>query len=62
MLKLQKNEMNDVYIFPRVVTYESLPASLESFKRKLLIHFEKSLGEVMVYDEHSSFGVVKKCW
>ena len=23
---------------------------------------EKSLGEFMVYDEHSSFGAVKKCW
>ena len=59
MLKLQKNEKNDVYFF---VTYESLPASLQSFKRKLQNHFEKSLGEVMVYDEHSSFGAVKKCW
>ena len=36
MLTLQKNERNDVYIFfSRVVTYESLPASLQSFKRKL---------------------------
>ena len=44
----------------RVVTHESLPASLQSFKRKLQNHFEKSLGEIMVYDEHSSFGAVKK--
>ena len=35
MLTLQKNERNDVYIFSRVVTYEILPASLQSFKRKL---------------------------
>ena len=35
MLKLQTNERNDVYIFSRVVTYESLLASLQSFKRKL---------------------------
>ena len=35
MLKLQTNERNDVYIFSRVVAYESLPASLQSFKRKL---------------------------
>ena len=32
MLKLQTNERNDVYIFPPVVTHESLPASLQSFK------------------------------
>ena len=35
MLTLQKNERNDAYIFWRVVTYESLPASLQSFKGKL---------------------------
>ena len=35
MLKLQTNERNGVYVFSRVVTYESLPASLQSFKRKL---------------------------
>ena len=35
MLKLQTNERNDVHIFSRVVTHESLPASLQSFKRKL---------------------------
>ena len=46
--------------FSRVVTYDSLPASLQSFKRKLYNHFEKSLGEFMVYDEHSSFGAVNK--
>ena len=62
MLKLQKNERNDVYIFSSVVTYESLPASMQSFKRKLQNYFEKSIGEVMVYDKHSSFGAVKKCW
>ena len=48
--------------FPRVVPRESLPASLQSFKRKQKNHFEKLLGEFMVYDEHSSFGAVKKCW
>ena len=51
MLKLQINERNDVYIFSSVVTHESLPASLQSFKRKLQNHFEKSLGG---YDQHSS--------
>ena len=38
MLKLQKkkkNERNDFYIFLRIVTYESLPASLQSFKKKV---------------------------
>ena len=35
MLKLQTNERNDAYIFSRVVTCDSLPASLQSFKRKL---------------------------
>ena len=53
MLKLQTNERKDVYIFSYVVTYESLPASLQSFKRKLQNYFEKSLGEFMVNDEHS---------
>ena len=62
ILKLQKDERNDVYIFFGVVTYESLPGSLQSFKRKLWNHFEKSLGKIMIYDEHSSFGAVKKCW
>ena len=36
MLKLQINERNDVYIFSRVVTYESLPASLQSFKKEAI--------------------------
>ena len=36
LLKLEKNERNDVHIFfSRTVTYESLPASLQSFTRKL---------------------------
>ena len=48
--------------FSRVVTYESLPASLQSFKKNLENHFEKLPGEVMVYDEHSCFRAVKKCW
>ena len=34
----------------------SLPASLQSFRRKLYNHFEKSLGKFMVHDEHSSYG------
>ena len=34
-LDMLTHERNDVYIFSRVVTYESLPASLQSFKRKL---------------------------
>ena len=62
MLILQTNVRNDVYIFSRVVTHESLPASPQSFKRKLQNHFEKSLGEFMENDKHSSFGAVKKCW
>ena len=62
MLKLQKNKRNDLYIFSRVMTYESLPVSLQSFKKNLWNHFEKSPDEVMVYDEHSSFGAVKKLW
>ena len=47
MLKLQTNKRNDVYIFSLVLTYESLPASLQSFKRRLQNNFEKSLGEFM---------------
>ena len=62
MLKLLKNKRNDLYIFLRVATYECLSASLQSFKKIQKNHFEKSSGEVMVYDEHSSFGAVKKCW
>ena len=41
--------------FSRVVTHDCLPASLPSFKRKLKNHFEKSLGEFMVYGEHFQF-------
>ena len=62
MLKLRKNERNDLYMFSRVVTYESSSASLQSFKKTLQNHFEKSPGEVVVFEEHSSFGAVKKCW
>ena len=48
-----------MYIF-RAVTYESLPVSLQSFKKTLQNHFEKSPGGVMVCDDHSSFEAVKK--
>ena len=34
--------------FLRVVTYESLPAQPQSFKKTLYNHFEKSPGEYMV--------------
>ena len=61
MLKIRKSKRNDLISFLRVVTYESLPASLQSFKT-FENHFEKSPGEVMAYDGHSSFGAVKKCW
>ena len=32
------------------------------FEEEAIEHFEKSLGEFMVYDEHFNFGAVKKCW
>ena len=35
ILKLQKNKAKDLYIFPRFLTYESLPASLQNFKKTL---------------------------
>ena len=53
MLKLRISKRNDLYIFSLVVTYESLPVSLQSIKKTLSNHFQKSPGEVMVYDEHS---------
>ena len=59
MLKLQKKIKGTICIFlSRVVTYESLPASLQSFKKNLSNHFKKSPGEGMVYDKHCSFGAV----
>ena len=48
MLKIRKNERNDLYIFSRVVTYESLPVSVQSFKKILQHHLEKSAGEAMI--------------
>ena len=36
MLKLQTNERNDVYIFSRVVTHESLPVSLQKFQEEAI--------------------------
>ena len=48
--------------FSRVMTDESSPAKLQSFKKTLQNHFEKSPGEAMVYDDWSSFGAVRKCW
>ena len=35
MLKLRKSKRDGLYIFSRVVTYESLPASLQSFKKDI---------------------------
>ena len=62
MLKLRKKKERSVNIFKLILTYESLPASLQSFKKTLYNHFRKSPREIMVHDEHSSFGVVKKYW
>ena len=39
MLKVQKNKRNDLYT-----------ASQQNFKKSLSNHFEKSPGEVMIYD------------
>ena len=62
MLKLWKNERNDVYIFfvrrdVRKLTY--LPAK---FQEEPVEPVLESPGEVVVYGENSSFGAVKKCW
>ena len=62
MLKLWKNKRNDLYIFLARRDVQKLTCLTAKFKKNLQNHFEKSPGEVMVYDEHSSFGAVKKCW
>ena len=62
LIKLPKIKGIIWIFFSRVVTYESVHASLQSFKKTLLNHFKKSPGDIMVYDENSSFGAVKKCW
>ena len=62
MLKLQTNERNDVYIFFLRRDVRKLTSLTAKFEEKAIEPLEKSLGEFMVYDEHSSFGAVKKCW
>ena len=61
-LNYGKIKGTNLHIFSRVVTYGSLPGSLQSFKKTLQNHFKKSPGEGMVYNEHSRLGAVKQCW
>ena len=61
MLKLQTNERNDVYIFFARRDVRKLTCLTAKFQEEA-IEIEKSLDGFMVYDEHSSFGAVKKCW
>ena len=62
MLKLQTNERNDVFILFARRDARKLTCLTAKFQEEAIEPFEKSLGEFMVYDEHSSFGAVKKCW
>ena len=61
MLKLWKNKRNDLYILLVCRDVGKLTCLFASFKKALYNHFEKSPGEVIAYDEHSTFGAVKKC-
>ena len=62
MLKLQTNERNDVYIFFACRDARKITCLAAKFQEEAIEPFRESLGEFMVYDEHSSFGAVKKCW
>ena len=63
MLKLQKNRRNDLYTFfwhhdvrkVTCLTAKFLEGPIEPIR-------EIAWRRYGVYDEHSSFGVVKKCW
>ena len=50
-----------MYIFFKRRDARKLTCLTAKFQEEAIDHFEKSLGEFMVYDEHSSFGAVKKC-
>ena len=50
---------NDVYFFARR-DVRSLSASLQSFKRKLQNHFEKSLGEVKATFHSTIFDILMR--
>ena len=62
MLKLQTNERNDVYIVFARRDVRKLTCLNAKFQEEAIEPLRETLGEFMVYDEHSSFGAVKKCW
>ena len=65
MLKLQKNERNNVYKFLARRGVRKLTCLTAKFQEEAIEPLREIalwLCEVMVYDEHSSFGAVKKCW
>ena len=62
MLKLQKNERNDVYIFFACRDVRKLTCLTAKFQEEAIEPLREIAGEVMLHDEHSSFGAVKKCW
>ena len=61
MLKLQKNKRNDLYIFFTLRDVRKLTCLTTKFQEDPIEPLRESPGEVMVYDEHSCFGAVKKC-
>ena len=62
MLKLHTNERNDVYIFFARRDIRKLTCLTAMFQEEAIEPLREIACEFMVYDEHSSFGAVKKCW
>ena len=62
MLKLQTNERNDVDIFFARRDARKLTCLTAKFQEEAIEPFQEIAWRIYGYDEHSSFGAVKKCW
>ena len=60
MLKLWKNKRNDLYIFFTHHDVRKLTCLTTKFQEEPIEPIRGIPGEVIVYDENSSFGAVKK--
>ena len=62
MLKLRKNKRNNLYICFARRDVRKLTYLTAKFQKDPIEPLLEIPGKVMVNDEHSSFGAVKKCW
>ena len=63
MLKLQTNEGNDVYISFARRDVRKLTFLTAKFQEEAIEPLREIVWWIYgIYDEHSSFGAVKKCW